>query len=151
MKPGLYFFVLLLAAANVILVIALCLVTRSNQQLQVRLQAQQQALSQGILGQQAQQISAGVLQDLAGAAVNNPAHRQLLEKYGYRVPAAGQPAAPETPARSTSPSDPPAALGVQRLRAGADRQRPRAGNAAPEDTGKEQRAPLNPEQRTPDE
>ena len=86
MKSGPYFVVLLLAVACAVLAVALILVARTNQQLQVQLQAQQQALNQGVLGQQAQQISAGVLQDMAGAAVGNPAIRQLLEKHGYRVP-----------------------------------------------------------------
>ena len=86
MKPGTYFVVLLLAVACVVLTVALILVAHTNQQLQIKLQAQQQALNQGILGQQAQQISAGVLQDLSVAAVGNPALRVLLEKYGYRMP-----------------------------------------------------------------
>ena len=93
MKPGAYFVVLLLAVAGIVLTAALILVTHTNQQLQVKLQAQQQALNQGILGQQAQQISAGILQDLANAAVGNPALRQLLEKHGYRVPPARSSAA----------------------------------------------------------
>ena len=103
MKSGPYFVVLLLTVAGVVLTVALILVARTNQQLQVQLQAQQQALSQGVLGQQVQQISAGVLQDLARVAAGNPAIRQLLAKYGYRV----TPAAPE----------------AQLLRAGSRRRR----------------------------
>ena len=94
MKAGPYFVVLLAAVACVVLTVALILVERTNQQLQVRLQAQQQTLNQGILGQQAQQISGGVLQDLAAAADKDPAIRELLEKYGYRVPSS-RPANPE--------------------------------------------------------
>jgi len=101
MKSGSYFVVLLLAVACVILTVALILVAQTNQQWQVKLQAQQQALNQGILGQQAQQISAGVLQDMANAAIiNDPGIRQLLEKHGYRVPPARSPASainPEAP------------------------------------------------------
>ena len=85
MKPGPYFVLLLLAVACVVLVVALILMGHTNQKLQVELQAQQQALNQGILGQQAQQISGGVLQDMASAAAGSPGIRQLLEKHGYRV------------------------------------------------------------------
>jgi negative regulator of sigma E activity len=94
MKSGRYFVVLLLAVACVVLTAALVLTTHTNQKLQFQLQAQQQALSQGILGQQAQQISGGVLQDLAGAAAGSPEIRQLMEKHGYRV----------SPARSAGPA-----------------------------------------------
>lgn len=87
MKRGPYFVLLSLAAACVVLTVALILMAHTNQQLQVNLQAQQQALNQGILGQQAQQISASVLQDLANVAAGNPGIRQLLEKHGYPVPA----------------------------------------------------------------
>ena len=87
MRTGAYFVVLLLAVACVVLTAALILMAHTNQRLQFQLQARQQSLSQGILGQQAQQISGVVLQDLAVAAGRNPEIRQLLEKYGYRVPA----------------------------------------------------------------
>lgn len=80
MKPGRYFVVLFLAVTCVVLTAALILMAHNNQRLQVNLQARQQAINQGILGQQAQQISAGVLNDLANAAAGNPAIRQLLEK-----------------------------------------------------------------------
>lgn len=86
MKPRHYFIVMLLAVVCVALTVALIIMTHTNQQLQVQLQSQQQALGQGILGQQAQQISAGVLQDLADAAVKSSEIRQLLEKHGYRLP-----------------------------------------------------------------
>lgn len=96
MKPGPYFVVLLLGVACAVLAVTLIVVAQSNQKLQIKLQSQQQALSQGILGQQAQQISSGVLQDLANAAAGgNTEVRQLLEKYGYNVPVQRpQPAAP---------------------------------------------------------
>lgn len=87
MRPGPYFIILLLAVACVILTAALMLIDHTNQNLQVQLQARQQALNQGILGQQAQQISGGVLQDLASAAIRSHDIHQLLEKYGYRVSA----------------------------------------------------------------
>jgi len=94
MRSGSYFIVLLLAVACVALAAALILMARTNQQLQVKLQVQQQTLTQGVLGQQAQQISAGVLQDMAKAAVSNAGIRQLLEKHGYRQPAPVRSAAP---------------------------------------------------------
>ena len=92
MKAGRYFVVLLLAVVCVVLTVALILMEHTNQQLQVQLQAQQQALNQGILGQQAQQISGGVLQDLADSSVGNSRIRRLLEKHGYRVPSPSSPA-----------------------------------------------------------
>ncbi|MEI6969975.1 MAG: hypothetical protein WCL44_00530 [bacterium] len=88
MKSGPYFVVLLLGVACVSLAVALMVVARSNQKLQARLQLQQQALSQGILGPRAQQISSGVLLDLVSAAEGgNTAIRDLLQKHGYNVPA----------------------------------------------------------------
>ncbi|MEI6807554.1 MAG: hypothetical protein WCN95_02440 [bacterium] len=86
MKPVAYFTVLLLAVVCVVLSVALVLISQTNQELQLKLQAQQQALSQGILGQQAQQISGGVIQDLIKAAGTNREISQLLEKHGYSVP-----------------------------------------------------------------
>ena len=86
MKPGPYFVLLLLGVACVGLTVALIVMAQTNQQLQAESQTRQQALNQGILGQQAQQISGGVIQDLTSAAAGNSAIRQLLEKHGYRVP-----------------------------------------------------------------
>jgi DNA-binding protein H-NS len=85
MKPGAYFILLLLAVACVGMTVALILVQHINQKLQVELQARQQMLNQGILGQQAQQISGGVIQDMATAAVKSRGIRVLLEKNGYRA------------------------------------------------------------------
>ena len=100
MKAGYYFILLLLAVACVGLSVALVAVATTTQRLQVQLQAQQQTLNGGILGQQGQQISAGVLQDMAGVAARNPRLRKLLEKYGYRAAAtnAVEEAATETKA-----------------------------------------------------
>jgi len=88
-KPAAYFIVLLLAVASLGLSIALWWVGRGNLDLQNRLQAQQQALNSGILGQQGQQISGNLLQDLAAAAATNASIRGLLDQHGYRVPTAG--------------------------------------------------------------
>ena len=85
MKNWHYFSVLLLAVVSALLTVVLIVLGEKNQNLQTKLQIQQQILNQGILGQQAQQISAGVLKDLADAAVDDQELRQLLEKHGYRV------------------------------------------------------------------
>lgn len=97
MKPVAYFAVLLLAVVCVVLSVALVLMAQTNQGLQIKLQSQQQALSQGILGQQAQQISSGVIQDLAKAAGENREIRLLLEKHGYPLPAAQSSGAASVP------------------------------------------------------
>ncbi|MCE9613515.1 MAG: hypothetical protein K8T26_04515 [Lentisphaerae bacterium] len=93
MKAPAYFVALLLSLACVVLSVVLILVARKNQALQVTLQRQQESLSSGVLGTQGQQISGSVLQDLGNAAAVNPAIRELLAKYGYRVRSAQTPAA----------------------------------------------------------
>lgn len=106
MKAGSYFFLLLLGVACIVLTVGLIAMAYTNQQLQAKLQAQQQALNQGVLGQQGQQISAGVLQDLSDASVDNSDIRQLLEKNGYRVPSSRSAAvtrnSPETKQETTA-------------------------------------------------
>jgi hypothetical protein len=92
MKTSHYVVVLLLAAACAVLTVALILMAHANQQLQLQTQTQQQQLNQGILGQQAQQISGGILQELADSAVSNAQVRILLEKHGYRLPSSRAPA-----------------------------------------------------------
>ena len=100
MKIGHYFVVMLLAVCCVVLTVILITMSHTNLQLQGKLQIQQQLLNQGILGQQAQQISSGVLQDLADSSVGNSRIRRLLEKHGYRAPSPAPPASdansPET-------------------------------------------------------
>ena len=93
MKQGQYFFILLLSVICVVLTAALVCMGQVNIRMQAKLQEQQLKLNQGVLGQQAQQISAGVLKDMADSAAANDDMRKLLEKHGYRV----QPSAiPET-------------------------------------------------------
>jgi hypothetical protein len=78
---------------------------RANQRLQQELQTQQQAINNGILGQQGQQISQNILQDMVAAAKRNVKIRKLLERYNYRVPAietTGS-ATGAPPARATAP------------------------------------------------
>jgi hypothetical protein len=66
----------------------------------------QAQLNSGILGQQGQQIQAGVLQDLAVVANRNEKLRKLLERHGYNVAAprgAERASAPSVDATSTKP------------------------------------------------
>ena len=106
MKPGPYFLVLLLAAASAVLIVVLIWSSYDNQRLvfglrnkreelqttqknlqaiQKELQVKQEELNRGILGQQAQQISGSVLQDMANAAAGNADIRLLLERNGYTL------------------------------------------------------------------
>jgi hypothetical protein len=107
MKAGPYFLVLLLAVVCIILTGALIPMAITNQRMQVKLQAQQQALNQSVLGAQAQQIRDSLLQDLAAAASSgNRPIRQLLVKHGYNVqgsPSAGGAAKPDKVERSDAP------------------------------------------------
>lgn len=95
MKAGSYFIVLLLGVVCVGLSVALVLIASSNQQLQARLEEQRRTLSGGVLGPQGQQISAGVLSDLAAVAATNMAVRSLLDKHGYRLQNQNAPATGE--------------------------------------------------------
>ncbi len=94
MKAGTYYAVLFMAILCVLLTVALVIMGYNNQQLQIKLQAQQQVLNQGVLGQQAQQISSALLQNMADVAADNLEIRQLMEKHGYRI----------TPAKDTDPA-----------------------------------------------
>lgn len=92
-KLGAYFIALLMGVACVATSVSLLLVARTNQHRQNQLQQRQQALSNSVLGQQGQQISGSVLQDMANAALSNPDMQKLLLKHGYRVEAPQTPAA----------------------------------------------------------
>lgn len=85
MKAGPYFILLLISLVCVVLSGGLFCIAHINQKLQAELQMKQQALNNGILGPQAQQVTSGILQDMANAAASNPGIRQLLEKNGYKV------------------------------------------------------------------
>jgi hypothetical protein len=97
MKPRGYFLAMLTGASSLALCLGLMVLAHVNESRQLALQARQQQLSRGVLGQEAQQISAQLLQDLAAASTRNPDILDVLTKHGYRVqpPAA---AAPSTPA-----------------------------------------------------
>jgi hypothetical protein len=101
MKQGEYFLVLLMAVFCVVLTGALITMGQANMRMQVRLQEQQQKLNQGILGQQAQQLSAGVLKDMADSAASNEDMRKVIEKHGYRV----QPAGGTEPGQAVTPKE----------------------------------------------
>lgn len=85
MRQGQYFLILLLSVVCVVLSAGLIVMGQTNIRMQVKLQDQQQKLNQGMLGQQAQQISSGVLKDMTDAAAENRGMRQLLEKHGFQV------------------------------------------------------------------
>ncbi len=85
MRQGQYFLILLLSVVCVVLTAGLVIMGQTNMRMQVKLQEQQQKLNQGILGQQAQQISGGVLKDMADVAAESREMRQLLEKHGFQV------------------------------------------------------------------
>jgi len=105
MKEWQFFTMLLLGLMCFGLIAAVVVMTVVNQRLQQDLLAEQhqmlttkQRLDGGILGAQGQQISAGVLQDMAGSASQNAKIRRILKKYGYRVePGGAAPAATNTP------------------------------------------------------
>ena len=83
-------FICLVALAGLAVVVALArvLLSAANERTQQDLQARQQAINNGILGPQGQQISGAVLQDMARAASTNRDMRGLLGRYGYTVSAA---------------------------------------------------------------
>lgn len=85
MRQWQYFLILLLSVVCVVLTAGLIIMGQTNIRMQVKLQNQQQKLNQGFLGQQAQQISGGVLKDMVDTAAENSQMRQLLEKHGYQV------------------------------------------------------------------
>jgi hypothetical protein len=94
-KAGTYFAVLLLSVAWVALAAAFVVVAYGNQSLQGQLRTQQQALSGGVLGQQGQQLSGSLLQDMVASAGQNARMRRLLEQHGYTVSPAAAAAAPK--------------------------------------------------------
>lgn len=85
MKSIHYTIVLLLSGVCFVLSVSLVLTFRLNQNVQAKLQANQQRLNSGILGPQGQQIGNNLLQDMANTATRNVNMRQLLAKYGYQV------------------------------------------------------------------
>jgi hypothetical protein len=112
MKTGSYVVALIISALCGVLAVALIFAAGVNQRLQARLQNQQQALNNGILGQQGQQITGNVIQDIAGAAARNPGLRDLLEKHGYRLQADAA-AAPATNVTQSAQAGGPTSMSTQ--------------------------------------
>jgi len=99
MKPWQFFTALLLALACVGVGVASVLTTRSNIALQGKLQARQEVLNSGLLGERGRQLTSNILQDMARASATSEPIRKLLNKYGYNVSA---PATETTPAGTTA-------------------------------------------------
>lgn len=94
MKLWQYLTTVVLGLACAGLSAAIIYTTRSNVTLQEQVQQRQQRLSNSVLGQQAQQITGNILQDMAATAAKNARMRDLLSKYGFTVSAATEPAVP---------------------------------------------------------
>ncbi len=80
-------FVCLVSLSGVSVALALGIVALSavNERSQGRVQAQQMAINNGVLGPQGRQISGAILQDMAAVSVTNVDMGGLLRKYGYTV------------------------------------------------------------------
>ena len=105
MKLWQYLTTVALGLACVGLSVAIVMTANSNLATQEKIQARQQQLNNSVLGQQAQQITGNILQDMAATASKNTKMRDLLSKYGYTVPAAKAPAVTEpTPVKKTTPA-----------------------------------------------
>jgi hypothetical protein len=76
---------------------AIIITSKSNLAIQEEIQGRQQKLNNGVLGQQAQQITGNILQDMAAVAAKNEKMRKLLSQYGYNIPAA-----PQSPSKKTA-------------------------------------------------
>ena len=106
MKPFAYFVATLLGLVSVVLSVTLIVMADINQKAQVRLQVRQQELNSGVLGQQGQQLSSRVLQEMARLAAYDPDMRKLLERHGYQVQA------PEDSAASKAITNAPSSKAV---------------------------------------
>jgi len=88
MKLWQYTTTVILGALCVGLSAAIIIISKSNIAIQEEIQGRQQKLNNGVLGQQAQQITGNILQDMAAVAAKNEKMRKLLSKHGYNIPAA---------------------------------------------------------------
>ena len=96
MKLWQYLTTVALGVACVGLSAAIVITAKSNVAMQDTIQARQQKLNTSVLGQQAQQITGTILQDMAATAAKNTKMRDLLAKHGYKVPAAEPASVKET-------------------------------------------------------
>jgi hypothetical protein len=94
MKFGSYILLLATSGVCLVLIVGLISISHLNQKLQLDLQTRQQYLNNGIFSAQGQQLSSGILQDMASAASNNAAIYRLLEKNGYKI-STQKPSSPE--------------------------------------------------------
>ena len=107
MKLWQYLITVTLGLACVGLSAAIVITARGSQTLQGQIQERQQKVNNSILGQQGQQITGNIMQDMAATAAKNAKMRELLAKYGYTIPAAQPPPAIEpTPVKKTTPAKP---------------------------------------------
>jgi len=94
MKTFPYFVATLMGLVCLALSVALVVMAEINLRAQMRLQERQQVLNNGVLGQQGQQLSNRVLQEMARLATYDPDMRKLLDRHGYQM------AAPEEGAKT---------------------------------------------------
>lgn len=92
MKSWQYKTTVMLGVVCVGLSAAIVITSKSNMGIQDNIQARQMQLNNSVLGQQAQQITGNILQDMAATASKNENMRKLLAKYGYTIQSAAQPA-----------------------------------------------------------
>jgi hypothetical protein len=85
MKLGQYVFLLMLGMTCAGLSIAVVAIASSAGRVQSELQQRQLRINSGLAGQQGQQISAGILQDLANLSQRDSKVMSLLKRYGYTV------------------------------------------------------------------
>ena len=90
MKAWQYTTTVILGVLCVGLSTAIVLTSQSNMTIQDEIQVRQQMLNKSVLGQQAQQITSTILQDMAAVAAKDEKMRKLLSKYGYTIPSAKQ-------------------------------------------------------------
>jgi len=96
---------IILGVACVGLSITIVIIAKSNMVLQDSIQIRQQQLNNSVLGQQAQQITGNILQDMATTGAKNAKMRELLAKYGYSVPAAPAASSVKEPAETKGSAD----------------------------------------------
>lgn len=91
MKMWQYMTLVVLGLTSVVAGVVIVVLALKGEDLQRELQVRQARLNSGVLGQQAQAVTSGILQDMANVASSNPKMRDLLSKHGYTVaPGAGQ-------------------------------------------------------------
>lgn len=103
MKTSHFVWLVVLAGIAVAFAFTIVVMSAVNDRAQQRIQAQQLAISNGVLGPQGQQISAAILQDMANASANNPEMSSLLRRYGYTVQPGATSSVPVTGSAGATP------------------------------------------------